>query len=105
MHLRANKSEHRAIELPVKRSLIGIPVASAAIIYLNWVWFDVNPWLGALSIPMIIVLTLIAANATALTSTTPTGSLSKITQFTFGSIAPIGCDRFGEARRRSAARG
>ena len=78
----------RDIEFPVKWSLIGIPVASAAIIYLNWVWFDVNPWLGALSIPMIIVLTLIAANATALTSTTPTGSLSKITQFTFGSIAP-----------------
>jgi uncharacterized oligopeptide transporter (OPT) family protein len=37
---------------------------------------------------MIIVLTLIAANATALTGTTPTGSLSKITQFTFGAIQP-----------------
>jgi uncharacterized oligopeptide transporter (OPT) family protein len=41
-----------------------------------------------LSIPMIVLLTLIAANATALTSTTPTGSLSKITQFTFGAIQP-----------------
>lgn len=67
-------------------------------------WFDVNPWLGALLIPMIIVLTPIAANATGLTSTTPTGSLSKITQFTFGSIAPIGCNRFGEARRGPAPR-
>jgi len=76
------------IELPLKWSFIGIPIFSAIIIWLNWMWFDVNPWLGALSIPMIIVLTLIAANATALTSTTPTGSLSKLTQFTFGAMQP-----------------
>ena len=76
------------IEFPIKWSLIGIPIASAAIIWLNWLWFDVDPFIGALSIPLIILLTLIAANATALTSTTPTGSLSKITQFTFGTMAP-----------------
>jgi OPT family oligopeptide transporter len=76
------------IELPVKWSVIGIPIVSAVIIWLNWEWFGVDPLLGALSIPLIIVLTLIAANATALTSTTPTGSLSKITQFTFGAIQP-----------------
>ena len=76
------------VELPLSWSFVGIPVFSAIIIWLNWAWFDVNPWLGALSIPLIIVLTLIAANATALTSTTPTGSLSKITQFTFGSLQP-----------------
>jgi OPT family oligopeptide transporter len=78
----------RDIEFPVRWSVIGIPIASAAIIWLNWLWFDVDPFIGALSIPLIIVLTLIAANATALTSTTPTGSLSKITQFTFGTMAP-----------------
>jgi OPT family oligopeptide transporter len=78
----------RDVELPLKVSFIGIPVFSALIIWLNYEWFGVNPWLGALSIPLIIVLTLIAANATALTSTTPTGSLSKITQFTFGAMQP-----------------
>ncbi|MBI4821059.1 MAG: OPT/YSL family transporter [Deltaproteobacteria bacterium] len=76
------------IELPLKASLIGVPLFSAVIIVLNWQWFGVTPWLGALSIPLIVVLTLIAANATALTSTTPTGSLSKITQFTFGALHP-----------------
>ncbi|MEY4119409.1 MAG: hypothetical protein RLZZ116_2737, partial [Planctomycetota bacterium] len=76
------------IEFPLKWSLIGIPIASAAIIYLNHEWFGVSWELGALSIPLIILLTLIAANATALTSTTPTGSLSKITQFTFGALQP-----------------
>jgi len=78
----------KGIELPLKVSFIGIPVFSAIIIWLNHEWFGVDPLLGALSIPLIIVLTLIAANATALTSTTPTGSLSKITQFTFGSLQP-----------------
>jgi uncharacterized oligopeptide transporter (OPT) family protein len=78
----------RHIELPLSWSFVGIPVFSAIIIGLNWWWFGVNPWLGTLSIPLIIVLTLIAANATALTSTTPTGSLSKITQFTFGAMQP-----------------
>ncbi|MCE2883059.1 MAG: OPT/YSL family transporter [Planctomycetaceae bacterium] len=78
----------RDIELPIKWSFIGIPIVSAVIILLNYEWFGVDPLLGALSIPLIIVLTLIAANATALTSTTPTGSLSKITQFTFGALQP-----------------
>ncbi len=87
---RKAKSEDcvKHIEFPIKWSVIGIPIASAAIIWLNWLWFDVDPLIGALSIPLIILLTLIAANATALTSTTPTGSLSKITQFTFGTMAP-----------------
>ncbi|MCX5640630.1 MAG: OPT/YSL family transporter [Planctomycetota bacterium] len=78
----------RHIELPLWVSFVGVPIFSALIIWLNHEWFGVSMWLGALSIPMIVLLTLIAANATALTSTTPTGSLSKITQFTFGAIQP-----------------
>ncbi len=78
----------RNIEFPLWISWVGIPIIGAAGVYLAHAWFGVSPWLGALAIPLIIVLTLIAANATALTSITPTGSLSKITQFTFGAMAP-----------------
>ncbi|MDP2304633.1 MAG: OPT/YSL family transporter [Pseudomonadota bacterium] len=74
------------IELPLRVSFIGVPIFAALSVFLNWYWFGINPWLGLLAVPMIIVLTLIAANATGLTSTTPTGSLSKITQFTFGAL-------------------
>ena len=74
------------IELPLWVSFVGVPIFAALSVFLNWLWFDINPWLGLLAVPMIIVLTLIAANATGLTSTTPTGSLSKITQFTFGAL-------------------
>ena len=74
------------IELPLRVSFIGVPIVGAIAVFLNWYWFGINPWLGFLALPLIIVLTLIAANATGLTSTTPTGSLSKITQFTFGAL-------------------
>jgi uncharacterized oligopeptide transporter (OPT) family protein len=76
------------IELPLWVSWVGVPVVGAVCVGLNWWWFGIDPLLGALAIPLIVVLTLIAANATGLTSTTPTGSLSKITQFTFGALDP-----------------
>ncbi|MBL9121370.1 MAG: OPT/YSL family transporter [Phycisphaerae bacterium] len=74
------------IELPLKVSFIGIPIMTAFLVWMHYEWFGINPLYGFLCVPLIIVLTLIAANATGLTSTTPTGSLSKITQFTFGAI-------------------
>ncbi|MFZ5478146.1 MAG: OPT family oligopeptide transporter [Myxococcota bacterium] len=74
------------VELPLKVSFVGVPVVGAIAVAMNWAWFGINPWLGLLALPLIVVLTLIAANATGLTSTTPTGSLSKITQFTFGAL-------------------
>jgi uncharacterized oligopeptide transporter (OPT) family protein len=45
------------------------------------------PWLlSFISLPLIFVLTIICANSMALTSWTPTGALSKITQFSMGAI-------------------
>jgi uncharacterized oligopeptide transporter (OPT) family protein len=78
----------RHIEFPLWITLVGVPIMVAITVLMNWLWFGVNPWLGLLSIPLIVLLTLIAANATALTSITPTGALSKITQFTFGAANP-----------------
>jgi uncharacterized oligopeptide transporter (OPT) family protein len=74
------------IELPLWISLVGVPIIGAIGVWMAHDWFGVKWHWGALSIPLIIVLTLIAANATALTSITPTGSMSKITQLTFGGL-------------------
>ncbi len=76
------------IELPLWVSWVGVPIVGAICIWMAHEWFDVKWIYGALAIPLIILLTLIAANSTALTSITPTGSLSKITQFTFGVMDP-----------------
>ncbi len=76
------------IEFPLWISVVGIPIVGAICVWMAHAWFDVPILLGALAIPLTIALTLIAINATALTSITPTGSLSKITQLTFGMLHP-----------------
>lgn len=76
------------IELPMWVSYLGIPVIGGIGIWMAWYWFGVHPLFGALAIPLIIGLTLIAARSTAMTSITPTGSLSKIPQFAFGAMDP-----------------
>jgi uncharacterized oligopeptide transporter (OPT) family protein len=78
----------RQIELPLWVSLVGVPVTGAIGVWMCTEWFGILWWHGALAIPLIIVLTLIAVNSTALTSITPTGSLSKIPQFLFGIARP-----------------
>ncbi|MBI1189404.1 MAG: OPT family oligopeptide transporter [Tepidisphaera sp.] len=76
------------IEFPLWISWVGIPVVGAIGVWMAHDWFGVKWVFGALAIPLIIVLTLIAASSTALTSITPTGSLSKIPQFIFGAADP-----------------
>jgi OPT family oligopeptide transporter len=78
----------RHIELPLWISFIGIPIIGSIGVFLANRWFGVEWYYGAMAIPMIILLTLIAANSTALTGITPTGAMSKIPQFTFGMLSP-----------------
>jgi OPT family oligopeptide transporter len=72
------------IEVPNWISFAGIPLVGAVGVWMAHEWFQVPVLFGALAILLIMALTLIAVNATGLTSITPTGSLSKITQLTFG---------------------
>ena len=76
------------IELPLKWSLIGLPICAALTGWMANAWFGVSWYLALLSLPLTFALSLICTNAMALTSWTPTGALSKITQFTFGAIQP-----------------
>ncbi len=74
------------IEVPLWISYVGVPLVSVFGCWLTHIFFGVPFWLALLSLPLIIVLTVICTNSMALTSWTPTGSLSKITQFTIGAI-------------------
>ena len=76
----------RHIELPLSVSFIGVPIMSVVAVWLTHVFFGV-PWhLALVALPLIFVLTVICTNSMALTSWTPTGALSKITQFTIGAV-------------------
>ena len=74
------------IEFPLWISVVGIPLFSVLGAWVTHTFFGV-PWLLAfISLPLIFVLSVICTNSMALTSWTPTGSMSKITQFTMGAI-------------------
>jgi uncharacterized oligopeptide transporter (OPT) family protein len=76
----------RDIEVPLWISYVGVPIFSVLGAWVTNEFFGV-PWLLAfISLPLIFVLTIICTNSMALTSWTPTGALSKITQFTMGAI-------------------
>jgi uncharacterized oligopeptide transporter (OPT) family protein len=76
----------RHIELPLWMSGVGIPIFSVLGAWITHEFFGV-PWMLAfISLPLIFVLTIICTNSMALTSWTPTGALSKITQFSMGAI-------------------
>jgi putative OPT family oligopeptide transporter len=76
------------IELPLKATLIGVPVVGAAVVAMASAFFGVAWWMAALAIPMIFVFAVVAVNATGLTASTPIGPMAKLTQLTYGAIAP-----------------
>ena len=63
-----------------------MPILCLLSVWLTHLFFGVPVFLALLSLPLILLLTVICTNAMALTSWTPTGSLSKITQFSIGAI-------------------
>jgi uncharacterized oligopeptide transporter (OPT) family protein len=76
------------IELPLWVSWVGIPLVGAIGVWMAHAWFGVHYAFGALAIPLIGVLALIAVSSTALTGITPGGPLSKVPQFLFGALDP-----------------
>ena len=58
------------IEFPLWISWVGIPIVGAVGVWLAHTWFGVPILDGAMAIPLIIILTLIAASSTALTGIT-----------------------------------
>ncbi len=76
------------IEIPLWVFFAGLPIAGGAVIWMANCFFGVALWLGIVSIPLVFFLTIIAVNATALTSMTPHGALGKLTQLACGILAP-----------------
>jgi OPT family oligopeptide transporter len=76
------------IEVPGSWFLGGMLVLGAAAVWLGHWLFQIQIWMGALAVVFTLFLVLVAARATGETDITPTGPLSKITQLSFGAIAP-----------------
>ena len=76
------------IELPLKVSVWGVPIVGAVVVVMAHAFFGVSWWLGALSIPLVFLFSIIAVNSTGLTSITPIGAMGKLTQLTYGALDP-----------------
>lgn len=76
------------IELPTRVFVLGIPIIGGLVVFLAHRFFEVGILMGIIAVPLVFVFAIIAANSTALTSITPTGALGKLTQLTFGALAP-----------------
>lgn len=76
------------VEFPLWISVVGIPVMSLVCALLARWFFGIEVWVSLVGLPLTFVLSLVAANSTALTGTTPVGATSKITQLFYGLVRP-----------------
>ncbi|HEY4080347.1 MAG TPA: OPT family oligopeptide transporter [Burkholderiaceae bacterium] len=74
------------IEVPLWISYVGVPVLGVLSAWVAHEFFNVPMLMALIALPLIFLLTVICTNSMALTSWTPTGALSKITQFSMGAI-------------------
>ena len=65
-----------------------LAVTAAAITVACYAFFDISPWMGLLAVALSFVLAIVACRVTGETGITPIGGLGKITQLTFGFLAP-----------------
>lgn len=76
------------IEVPGSWFVGGMLVLGTATVILGNLFFHIHWWMGIIAVLMTFLLVVVAGRATGETDITPTGPLSKITQLTFGALAP-----------------
>jgi len=76
------------IEVPGSWFIGGMLVLGTIVIWMAHHFFHVHVWMGVIAVLMTFLLVVVAARSTGETDITPTGPLSKVTQLTFGALAP-----------------
>jgi len=75
------------IEVPTSWFLGGLIPLGVALVILQYFAFDMNIFLGILSVVMIFPLALVCCRATGETDTTPVGAMGKVTQLVYALVA------------------
>jgi OPT family oligopeptide transporter len=84
----AGEDPMERIEVPGSWFIAGMVTLGAVIIWMGWHFFHIQIWMGVIAVLMTFLLVVVAARSTGETDITPTGPLSKVTQLTFGALAP-----------------
>jgi len=76
------------IEVPGSWFIGGVFVLGIATVLFGHHFFHIKWWMGTIAVLMTFLLVVVAGRSTGETDITPTGPLSKVTQLTFGALAP-----------------
>ncbi|MCC6158503.1 MAG: OPT/YSL family transporter [Deltaproteobacteria bacterium] len=76
------------IEVPGSWFVAGVAVATIGVVAIQIISFSISWWMGLISVFMSFFLAVVACRATGETDITPIGAMGKITQLTYGVLAP-----------------
>jgi len=76
------------VEVPASWFVGGTLAAGTACVVLGHWLFEITWWMGILAVLVTFFLSIVAARATGETDITPIGAMGKITQLTYGVLAP-----------------
>jgi OPT family oligopeptide transporter len=87
---RSGKKDNPAarVEMPTWWFMVGAGLAGLSCVMLGHILFAITWWMSVLAVLLTFVLAIVAARATGETDITPIGAMGKITQLTYGVIAP-----------------
>jgi uncharacterized oligopeptide transporter (OPT) family protein len=72
-----------AIEVPNKWLILGLVPIVIGLVIVQYLAFQINPWLGSIAVIMSLVTSLVCCRATGETDTTPIGAMGKATQLLY----------------------
>ena len=82
------RAEIDKIEVPSSWFVGGTVATTIGLVIIGSIAFAIRPWLGVIAVMMAFLLAIVACRATGETDITPVGAMGKITQLTYGILAP-----------------
>lgn len=85
---RTDPSRRAAPRRPALLPALGLGLAAILVITLQMTLFGIHPLMAALSIPLALLLAMVAARVVGATGIPPIGAIGQLSQLSFGAIAP-----------------
>jgi len=82
------RAELDKIEVPSSWFAVGTGIATVGLVIIGYTAFKISPWMGVVAVVLSFMLAIVACRATGETDITPVGAMGKITQLTYGVLAP-----------------
>ncbi len=86
--LEKTRADLDKIEVPSSWFAGGTAAATVGLVLIGYFAFQIRPWMGVVAVILSFMLAIVACRATGETDITPVGAMGKITQLTYGVLAP-----------------